>query len=138
MFENLTVEQLKGERADIFDSIFKLGLDEGIKKGGEYGQKQERERVVSILKKAGAFRDMNDLALVAVENGLSLDQSTISFQEKQLTGLQDAQAPGVGPDGDESKGRKPTTHLERARAYRQEHNCSMTEALKATAEKRKQ
>jgi hypothetical protein len=59
MFENLTVEQLKKERPDIFDSVFKLGLDEGVKKGGEYGQKQERERVVSILKKAKAFKDMN-------------------------------------------------------------------------------
>lgn len=138
MFENLTLEQLKKERADIFDSIFKSGTDEGVKKGGEYGQKLERERAVSILKKAKAFKDMNELALVAVENGLSLDQATISFQDKQLTGLQNAAAPGVGPDSDEEKGKKPTTHLEKARVYRQEHNCSMTEALKATAEKRKQ
>ena len=138
MFENLTVEQLKKERPDIFDSVFKLGIEEGVKKGGEYGQKQERERVISILKKAKVFKDMNDLAIAAVENGLTLEQATISFQDKQLAGLQKAQAPDVGPDNDEDKGKKPVTHLERARAYKQEHNCSMTEALKATAEKKKQ
>ena len=81
---------------------------------------------------------MNDLAIAAVENGLTLEQATISFQDKQLAGLQHAQAPDVGPDNDEDKGKKPTTHLERAHAYKQEHNCSMTDALKATAEKRKQ
>ena len=138
MFENLTVEQLKKERVDVFDSVFKSGLDDGVKKGGEYGQKQERERVVSILKKAKAFKDMSALALAAVENGLSLEQATISFQDKQLAGLQNAQAPDVGPDNDEDKGKKPTTHLEKAHAYKQDHNCNLTEALKATAEKRKQ
>lgn len=138
MLEELTIEKLKAERDDLYNSIFAVGVEEGVKKGSDETRKLERERVVSILKKAKAFKDMNELALAAVENGLSLDQATISFQDKQLAGLQNAAVPGVGPDSDEEKGKSPTTHLGKARVYRQEHNCSMTEALKVTADKRKQ
>lgn len=37
---------------------------------------------------------------------------------------------------EEEPAKKQATHLERAKAYRQEHGCSMTDALKATADKR--
>ena len=47
MLENLTVEQLKKERADIFDSVFKSGLDEGVKKGGEYRSEEHTSELQS-------------------------------------------------------------------------------------------
>lgn len=128
MFEDLTLEKLKAERSDLYNSVHALGVEEGTKK--------ERERAVSILKKSKAFKDMTDLAVESIETGASFDQAVIKFQDKQLEGLQKTSAPGVGPDNDEDPAKKQKTHLERARAYKQEHNCSMTEALRQTAEKR--
>lgn len=135
MVQELTVDKLKAERADIFNAVRSEGFAEGEKKGFEYGVKQERERTVSILKKAAAFKEMHTLALESVEGGDTLDQATIKFQDKQLEGLKNAAPPNPGPD-DEDKQRTPTTHLERAKVYQKEHNCGMTEALQATAQKR--
>ena len=128
MFDELTVEQVKEKRSDLFEVIRKEGL--------ESGAKQEKERVVSILKKAQAFEGMNDLALDAIEKGISLDQATINFQQKRLDDLQKTSAPQVGPDVDKEP-QKKLSHLDRAKKYQEEHGGSMTEALQATAEKRK-
>ena len=132
MITELTVEKLKGERADLYNTIFSAGEVEGKKSG----EKFERERVVAIFKKSKAFKDMGELALEAIENGASLETATIKFQDKQLAGLQSASPKGVGPDLEPEPPKKAVTHLERAKAYREENKCSMTDALKATAEKR--
>ncbi|MFH1385115.1 MAG: hypothetical protein ABIH47_09185 [Candidatus Omnitrophota bacterium] len=136
MFEELTLEKLKAERADLFDVVRGEGYAGGIKKGAEEGARIERARAVEILKNAALFKDTAGLAFSAVEQGLSAEQAIINFQKKQLEGLQNASAPEVGPDGD-PEAKKPATHFERAKAYQKEHNCSMTVALQATAEKRK-
>ena len=134
MFETLTIDELKKEKQDLFEEVRKLGHEDGLKTGKEEGQKLERERAVSILKEAANFKDMHELAFEAIEKGLNLDQAIISFQKKQLEGLKTAAPDGPGPDSEEEKGKK--SHLERANAYKDEHNCSMTEALQKTAEKR--
>ncbi|MDP3786194.1 MAG: hypothetical protein Q8R05_01360 [Candidatus Omnitrophota bacterium] len=136
MYETLTVEELKKEKPDVFNSIHSLGVEEGKKTGLEEGRTKEKERSVSILKKSKEYKDMTDLAIDAVEKGQTLDQATIVFQDKQLEGLKKAAPASPGPDADEGKD-KGKTHLERARAYKAENKCSMTAALKATAEKRK-
>jgi len=139
MFEELTVEKLKEQRADIFDAIRKQGVEEGVKQGVEEGQKLERERTVEILKKAETFKDMGSAALEAVEQGISLEQATIKFQDKQLEGLKASSTKGVGPDNPEDpQDPKKKSHLERANEYKEKHNCSLTEALQKTAEKRQQ
>ena len=132
MLSELTQEKLKAERPDLFGSISELGMSDGIKKG----QEAERERVVSILKKSSTFSNMSTLAIEAVEQGFSVDQAVISFQEKQLEVLQKSSVPSIGPEPEEVK-KTNTTHFEKATAYKKEHGCSMTEALQATAEKRK-
>lgn len=129
MFEEITFEKLKAERSDLYSSIHALGAEEGIKK--------ERERAVSIFKKSKVFKGMGDIALEAVEGGLTFENAVIKFQEKQLDGLQKTSVPPVGPDAEDEPAKKQMTHLERAKAYKQEHSCSMTEALKKTADKRK-
>ena len=136
MLENLTVEQLRQEKEDVFNAVHLSGVEEGKKAGLDEGVKQEKERALSILNKATMFKDMNDLALEAVENGLSLDQAVIKFQEKQLESLKKESPENPGPDGDEPEGKPKLSHLEKAEAYKKEHNCSMTDALQATAEKR--
>ena len=124
---DLTLEKLKEERKDIFDAAHKQGFDAGVQ--------DERLRVVSILKKAESFQGMSALALESVEQGLTLDQSVVKFQQKRLDDIEKASAPVVGPDGEEVS-KKKVTHLERARQYQKEHGCGMTDALKATADKR--
>jgi len=122
--QELTLEQLKTERKDLFDAIFQEGSASGVQK--------ERDRSVSILKKAQAFEGLNDLALESVEQGVSLDQAVINFQQKRLDDLDNASAPKVGPDGEELP-KKKGTHLERAKAFQKENGGSITDALKATA-----
>lgn len=129
MFEELTLEKLKADRSDLYNSVYALGVEEGTKK--------ERERAVSVLKKAKVFKDMTDLALESVESGASLDQAVIKFQDKQLEGLKKSSAAEVGPDFGDDPIKSQKTHLERAKIYKQEHSCSMTEALRRTADQRK-
>jgi len=124
---DLTLEKLKEERKDIFDAAHKQGFDAGVQ--------EERSRAVAILKKAESFQGMSALALESVEQGLTLDQSVVKFQQKRLDDIEKASAPVVGPDGEEVS-KKKVTHLERARQYQKEHGCGMTDALKATADKR--
>jgi hypothetical protein len=124
---DLTLEKLKEERKDIFDAAHKQGFDAGVQ--------DERGRTVAILKKAESFQGMSALALESVEQGLTLDQSVVKFQQKRLDDIEKASAPVVGPDGEEVS-KKKVTHLERARQYQKEHGCGMTDALKATADKR--
>jgi len=126
--ESMTVEKLKSDRKDLFDAVFKEGCSSGVQ--------QERERSVAILNKAKSFEGMNDLALEAVEKGLTLDQAVINFQQKRLEDLENSSAPQVGPDAEEEP-KKQLSHFDRAKQYQSEHGGSMTEALKATAEKRK-
>ncbi len=89
MPEEITMEKLKAEHSGLYDSIHALGVEEGIKK--------ERERAVSILKKSKVFKDMSDIAVEAVENGVTFENAVIKFQEKQLDGLQKASVPPLGP-----------------------------------------
>jgi len=124
---DLTLEKLKEERKDIFEAVHKQGFDAGVQ--------DERGRAVVILKKAESFQGMSALALESVEQGLTLDQSVVKFQQKRLDDIEKASAPVVGPDGEEVSNKK-VTHLERARQYQKEHGCGMTDALKATADKR--
>lgn len=137
MMGELTLEMIRAERPDLFTAIRNEGIAEGVKKGSDDGVKLERERAVSILKKSQAFKEMTGLALEAVEKGMTFEQAVISFQDKQLEGLKKASVEPVGPDADEAKNGKSASHFERAKAYKAEHGCTMTEALQATAEKRK-
>ena len=125
--DELTLDQFKEKHKELFNTIQKEGISLGVQ--------QERERSVAILKKAISFEGMNDLAMESVEQGLSVDQAVINFQQKRLDDLQKASAPQVGPDGEEQP-KKKLSHLEKAKEYQKEHGGSMTDALKATAEKR--
>jgi len=125
--DELTVEKLREERKDVFETVLKQGFDAGVQ--------DERIRTVSILKKAETFQGMGALAIESVEKGLTLDQSVVKFQQKRLDDIEKASAPVVGPDGEEIP-KKKMTHLERARQYQKDHSCNMTDALKATADKR--
>lgn len=130
MPEEITLEKLKSDHSGLYNSIHALGVEEGMKK--------ERERSVLILKKSKAFKDMADIALETVETGATFENAVIKFQDKQLEGLQKSSVPTLGPDAEEEPAKKQVTHLERAKRYQKEHGGSMTDALKATAQKHKE
>lgn len=97
----------------------------------------ERARVLSIIK-AGhlEFKGKGVEAQVeeSVEKGFTLDTSLASMRGKCLA---DINAAGNKPPGAETETDAPKTHLQKAQAYAAEHKCSMTVALKETAEPRK-
>lgn len=126
---DLTLEMLKAERPDLAESLAKASLDAGVKK--------ERERVLAVIKEAKGFEGMGDLASEAIEKGDSVEAALGKFKDKRLAELEKNAPSNLGPDADKDPSKKQKTHLERARAYKEEHNCSMTEALRVTAEKRK-
>ncbi len=125
--ESVTINEIREKRADIYDEIINEGFSRGVK--------EERARAVSVLKKAQEFEGMNELAYEAIENALSAEKAEISFQKKRLFDIESGSAPRVGPDTEIEPAGK-LSHLERARAYKEEHGCSMTRALQITAEKR--
>jgi hypothetical protein len=126
----LTLEILKAERPDLAESLAKASLDAAVKK--------ERERVLAILKEAKGFEGMEDLASEAIQKGDSVEAAVGKFKDKRLAELEKNAPSNLGPDADKDLSKKQKTHIERARVYKEEHSCSMTEALRATAEKRKQ
>lgn len=126
---DLTLEMLKKDRSDLTEAL--------LKEGRESGAQKERERVLAVLKEAKGLEGMGDLAQEAIEKGDSVEAALGKFKDKRLAELEKNAPSNLGPDGDKDLSKKQKTHLERARAYKEEHNCSMTEALRATAEKRK-
>ena len=126
----LTVEQLKAERNDLYEVVSTEGYSIGVDAGVE----TEKTRNVAILEASKGFSGVEELALKAVKEDLSADKALISFQEKKLSDIESASAPGLGI-GDEPETGK-LSHLEKANAYKKENNCSITDALQATAENR--
>jgi hypothetical protein len=86
------------------------------------------------LKEAKGFEGMEDLASESIEKGDSVEVAVGKFKDKRLAELEKNAPSNPGPNADDSeKGAK--SHLDRAKAYQAEHGGSMTDALKATAEK---
>ncbi len=127
VMESITIEKLENEHKELFDTVFQQGVEHGVK--------QERERVVSIVKSAEEFDGMDQLSLSVIEEGLSEDKARINFQQQRLNDLEQSSAPQVGPD-EENVPKEKMSHLEKAKQFQQEHGGTMTDALKATAEKR--
>jgi hypothetical protein len=125
--KDVTLEQLKTERKDLFDAAYS--------EGETAGRDGERDRVVSILKKAQTFEGMQEASLEAVEKGVSAEQAEITFREKRLENLEKTSAPEVGPDAEEEP-KKEMSHLDRAKAFQKENGGTLTDALKATAEEK--
>ncbi|HAH21635.1 MAG: hypothetical protein A2Y00_05470 [Omnitrophica WOR_2 bacterium GWF2_43_52] len=130
----LTLEMLKAERSDLADALLKEGRESGAKESLAAGVKQERERVLAILKEAKGFEGMEALANEAIEKGDSVEVALGKFKDKRLSELEKNAPSNLGPDGDDA-GKGAKSHLDRAKAYQAEHGGSMTDALKATAEK---
>jgi len=129
---DLTLEMLKTERSDLAEVLLKEGKESGAKENLDAGVKQERERVLSILKEAKGFEGMGDVANEAIEKGDSVEVAVGKFKDKRLAELEKNAPSNLGPNADDpEKGAK--SHLDRAKAYQAEHGGSMTDALKATA-----
>lgn len=141
--KDVTVDQLKEQRPDLVAGLKKESADsretlESAKKDSfAAGQKEERERIVNILKfsRTPEFKEYGDMAFESVEKGESFAEVEKKLMGKRMKDLEEGAPKTPGPN-DENAGGK-LTHLQRAEQYKAAHNCSMTEALKATAEPRK-
>jgi len=120
--------------------------NEGFKAGQAEAVAKERERVLGIL----AFTKQKELSAYThvaeqcIKDGDSEATSELKIKDARLADLEkNANAPVNPGDGndlgsqDDPHGIKAQTdyekHLSRAKAYKKEHNCSITEALKKTA-----
>ncbi|MDD5449661.1 MAG: signal peptide peptidase SppA [Candidatus Omnitrophica bacterium] len=127
--KELTLEALKKERPDL--------LEAAAKEAKEGAVKQERARVVAIIDTAKDYQDagVEDVVRASIESGDDLISAESKFKDKKLEALKKEAPKSPGPADDPTKVAK--SHLERAKAYKDENKCSLTEALRATAEKRK-
>lgn len=125
--KDLTQEQLSKERPELVAAL----QNEAVK--------SERSRCLGIVKSAhGEFKGLGMEGIVedAVENGKAVDSSLAAMRGKRLDDIKKESNKAPGPDGEEPAAGK-LSHLDRAKKYQTEHKCSITEALKATAEPRK-
>lgn len=130
MAETLTKDQIKTDNPELFESIRKEGFEQGIE--------AERTRVTGILEAGKEFNSVSfegcDDVIDAVSNNSSIDQAIIKFQQKELDAYRQTGADDVGADANPEESKK--THLDRAKEYYRNNDCTMTEALKATAFKK--
>ena len=125
-FKDITQEQLQKERPELVVALQREAIE------------GERSRCSKIVKSAHSeFTGMGMEGIVeeAVDNGKTVDATLASMRGKRLEDLKKEANKAPGADGDEPPV-KPT-HLDRAKKYKDEHKCSMVDALKATAEARK-
>ena len=125
-FKEITQEQLQKERPELVTAL----QNEAVK--------EERSRCLKIVKSAHSeFTGMGMEGIVeeAVDNGKTVDAALASMRGKRLEDLKKEANKAPGPDGEEPVVK--LSHLDRAKKYKDEHKCTMVEALKATAEARK-
>jgi len=129
----LTLEVVKSDHKLIADQLVAegkaVGLEEGKKQGEESAKSAEKNRISGIINSMP--QGMEALALIAIKDGLSPE----SAKDKFLAEFKSKTPPPAGLGGEEIAV-PAKTHLDRATQHAQEHKCSMTEALKATASKR--
>lgn len=123
--KDLTLETLKKERSDLAASLT-----------GE-GTSSERERIVGLLETAKVFPGTEALVSEAVKNGETATALLEKLKTQRLEDLKKKSPASAGPGDDPAK-TQGKTHLERAQEYQKQFGGTMTEALRATAEKRKQ
>jgi hypothetical protein len=124
--KDLTADQLRSERSDLV-SVFETE-----------GTKKERARVLEITKAEHtefAGKGMEAVSQDAIEKGLTVDASLAAMRAKRLKDIELEKNPAPGADAGADAA--PKNHLDRAKEYQKEHKCTMTEALRATAEKKK-
>lgn len=122
--KDLTLEMLKKERTDLVSTLTSEGLS------------AEKERIISLLDTAKAFPGTEVLVYEAVKSGETATALLEKLKTQRLEDLKKKSPASAGPGDDPTKS-QGKTHLERAQEYQKQFGGSMTEALRATAEKRK-
>jgi hypothetical protein len=128
--KGLTLEALSSSRPDLVSAIKAPAVTEAVA--------GERTRALSIIKAAHVeFKGMGMETAVeeAIEKGFTVDASLASMRKSRLDAINTNSNKGPGASEDDPT--KKPSHLDRAKKYQSEHQgCSITDALKATAEKK--
>lgn len=127
--KDLTLEMLKAERADLVSGLTAEAKAESLK--------LEKERIIAILDTAKAFPGMEALVYEAVKNGDTSIALLEKLKTQRLEDLKKKSPASAGPGQDQPPATQPKTHLEKAKEYQKQNGGTITEALRATAEKRK-
>jgi len=127
--KDLTLEMLKSERSDLVSSLINEAKTESLK--------SEKERIIAILDTAKAFPGMEALVYEAVKNGETATVLLEKLKTQRLEDLKKKSPASAGPGQDQPPAAQPKTHLEKAKEYQKQFGGTITEALRATAEKRK-
>jgi len=123
--KQLTVEELKKDHPDTVSSL----QNEAIK--------DERARCSTIVKTANkefTGMGMDSIVEESIDNGKTVDASLAAMRGKRLEDLK--QNANKAPGADQEETLKKKSHLETAREYQKEHECSLQEAMSKTAEPR--
>jgi len=143
--KTLTLDEVKRDRPDLIErlseefgarleSAKKEATEIARKKGADEGVVSERSRILSILKKSSEIKEVDEAAMEAIEKGLPALEAENKMKDKKLAVLHAGSQKPLGPG--ENEGKEPD-HLKRARMFKEEKGCTMTEALKRTATPRK-
>lgn len=121
----LSVDELKKDHPDVVSAL----QNEAVK--------DERSRCSTIVKTAHkefAGMGMDSIVEDSIDNGKTVDASLAAMRGKRLEDLKQNANKAPGADTQDPPQKK--THLELAREYQKEHQCSLQEALSKTAEPR--
>ena len=124
--KDVTLEQLKQERPELV-----TGLESAATQA-------ERARTLGIVKAAQtefAGMGMESLLEEAIEKGQDLNTALASMRGKRL---KDLEAEKNAPPGADTENPEGSDHLSKAKKYQKENGCSLAEALRETAEPRKE
>jgi hypothetical protein len=122
--KDLSLETLKKERSDLAAGLSAEGLN------------QERGRITTILDAAKDFPGMETLVHEAVKNGDTAAVLLEKLKAQRLEDLKKKSPPSAGPSQDQPPAAQPKSHLDKAKEYQKQNGGTITEALRATAEKR--
>jgi len=111
--KNLTVDELKKSRADLYDAIFAEGKAAGVAEGKTEGIKEgaanEKARILGIQQQAQTLQ-IPEEAAAFVESGTTIEEASSKLKDKKLE-LLSASAPatqGAGDDPEDEYAEKKT------------------------------
>lgn len=114
----------------------KDGQKEGMTEGAKQGVSQERTRVKAIFASGDSVPGSEKIVRDCIVSGDSDEEAGKKISEAKLDQLSSGTASHPGPNSQSDSGGDGETHMDLALKYKEANNCSLGEALSATAPKR--
>lgn len=139
--KDLTLEHLKENMPDMISAIKKEYQESSDNKSELMKAKNdEKSRILGILSliEAEEYKGMGIIAKNAIEKDHTMFEAESAMKSQRIKDLEKAsEKPVTQGDGDVFSNKCEMSHIEKAEVYRKENGCSLSEALSATATRRK-